>query len=148
MSPKVKVESDKMVIMWKSIQVMKWCQNQSCRRRHLRELRPPSEGPREVVCNISASGRSVTKLLHLNGKAIGFVKSKSKPLSKQTPKSNQAHRKRMMNISWCSVTHFNYAVCKIFDRDRTRTCNPQIRSLVPYPLGHTTLCWTYGIFQL
>ena len=26
---------------------------------------------------------------------------------------------------------------KYFDRDRTRTCNPQIRSLVPYPLGHT-----------
>ena len=25
------------------------------------------------------------------------------------------------------------------DRDRTRTGNPQIRSLVPYPLGHTTL---------
>ena len=25
------------------------------------------------------------------------------------------------------------------DRDRTRTCNPQIRSLVPYPLGHTVL---------
>ena len=24
------------------------------------------------------------------------------------------------------------------DRDRTRTCNPQIRSLMPYPLGHTT----------
>ena len=24
-----------------------------------------------------------------------------------------------------------------FERDRTRTCNPQIRSLVPYPLGHT-----------
>ena len=23
------------------------------------------------------------------------------------------------------------------ERDRTRTCNPQIRSLVPYPLGHT-----------
>ena len=22
------------------------------------------------------------------------------------------------------------------DRDRTRTCNPQIRSLMPYPLGH------------
>ena len=28
---------------------------------------------------------------------------------------------------------------KSVDRDRTRTCNPQIRSLVPYPLGHTTL---------
>ena len=27
---------------------------------------------------------------------------------------------------------------KLHDRDRTRTCNPQIRSLVPYPLGHTT----------
>ena len=26
---------------------------------------------------------------------------------------------------------------KIIDRDRTRTCNPQIRSLMPYPLGHT-----------
>ena len=25
---------------------------------------------------------------------------------------------------------------KNFDHDRTRTCNPQIRSLVPYPLGH------------
>ena len=31
---------------------------------------------------------------------------------------------------------------KGIDRDRTRTCNPQIRSLVPYPLGHTVLeCW-------
>ena len=29
-----------------------------------------------------------------------------------------------------------------FDRDRTRTCNPQIRSLVPYPLGHTTFVTT------
>ena len=29
---------------------------------------------------------------------------------------------------------------KGIDRDRTRTCNPQIRSLVPYPLGHTVLC--------
>ena len=28
---------------------------------------------------------------------------------------------------------------KGIDRDRTRTCNPQIRSLVPYPLGHTVL---------
>ena len=25
---------------------------------------------------------------------------------------------------------------KFTDRDRTRTCNPQIRSLMPYPLGH------------
>ena len=25
------------------------------------------------------------------------------------------------------------------DRDRTRTCNPQIRSLMPYPLGHTAI---------
>ena len=31
-----------------------------------------------------------------------------------------------------------YRFCsKGVDRDRTRTCNPQIRSLVPYPLGHT-----------
>ena len=35
----------------------------------------------------------------------------------------------------------NHEVCmvKYFDRDRTRTCNPRIRSTVPYPLGHTTL---------
>ena len=26
---------------------------------------------------------------------------------------------------------------KCIERDRTRTCNPQIRSLMPYPLGHT-----------
>ena len=28
---------------------------------------------------------------------------------------------------------------KGIDHDRTRTCNPQIRSLVPYPLGHMVL---------
>ena len=27
------------------------------------------------------------------------------------------------------------------DRDRTRTCNPQIRSLMPYPLGHTAAAY-------
>ena len=30
-------------------------------------------------------------------------------------------------------------VSKNIDRDRTRTCNPQLRKLMPYPLGHTTL---------
>uniref|UniRef100_A0A1I7U5D7 EGF_CA domain-containing protein n=1 Tax=Caenorhabditis tropicalis TaxID=1561998 RepID=A0A1I7U5D7_9PELO len=29
-----------------------------------------------------------------------------------------------------------YKKAKDFDHGRTRTCNPQIRSLVPYPLGH------------
>ena len=29
---------------------------------------------------------------------------------------------------------------KCFNRDRTQTCNPQIRSLVPYPFGHTAPC--------
>ena len=31
------------------------------------------------------------------------------------------------------------------DPDRTRTCNPQIRSLVPYPLGHRTLLSEFPI---
>jgi hypothetical protein len=31
------------------------------------------------------------------------------------------------------------SVDKNFDPGRTRTCNPQIRSLVPYPLGHKAL---------
>ena len=30
----------------------------------------------------------------------------------------------------------NYQKKRNFDLDRTRTCNPQIRSLMPYPLGH------------
>ena len=41
-------------------------------------------------------------------------------------------------------------IWKVYERDRTRTCNPQIRSLMPYPLGHTPIysllcpiqCWT------
>ena len=52
------------------------------------------------------------------------------------------------NMSEC--THAFYNICrkkaKVFARDRTRTCNPQIRSLVPYPLGHTSWpcrCWSH-----
>ena len=37
-----------------------------------------------------------------------------------------------------SITYPSAQNQKEIDRDRTRTCNPQIRSLVPYPLGHTT----------
>ena len=33
--------------------------------------------------------------------------------------------------------YINYRQNSHAERDRTRTCNPQIRSLVPYPLGHT-----------
>ena len=41
-------------------------------------------------------------------------------------------------ISSLSIAQKLQTTTKRFDRDRTRTCNPQIRSLVPYPLGHTT----------
>ena len=43
-----------------------------------------------------------------------------------------------------------YWYTKSIDRDRTRTCNPQIRSLVPYPLGHTVLhvWWTSPIMPM
>ena len=38
------------------------------------------------------------------------------------------------------------------ERDRTRTCNPLIRSQVPYPLGHTPLLlgpsWYLDIISL
>ena len=35
----------------------------------------------------------------------------------------------------------NKLCCKFkTESDRTRTCNPQIRSLMPYPLGHTPSC--------
>ena len=48
-----------------------------------------------------------------------------------------------MRWSWMKTTRtkrfilvLEAFVGKSFDRDRTRTCNPQIRSLMPYPLGH------------
>ena len=41
-----------------------------------------------------------------------------------------------LEINICYVE--NIFIIKIFiDRDRTRTCNPQLRKLVPSPLGHT-----------
>ena len=36
-----------------------------------------------------------------------------------------------------TATGIKFMTKILFDRDRTRTCNPQIRSLMPYPLGHT-----------
>ncbi len=44
-----------------------------------------------------------------------------------------------MELTIIMSTLFQYNFIKYFERDRTRTCNPQIRSLVPYPLGHTPL---------
>ena len=41
-------------------------------------------------------------------------------------------------LAYIQIMKSYYNSYKIIDRDRTRTCNPQIRSLVPYPLGHTT----------
>ncbi len=34
---------------------------------------------------------------------------------------------------------------KFNDPGRTRTCNPQIRSLVPYPLGHRASCYESNV---
>jgi hypothetical protein len=34
------------------------------------------------------------------------------------------------------------------DPGRTRTCNPQIRSLVPYPLGHRACCFNVNMSNL
>ena len=43
----------------------------------------------------------------------------------------------------------NFHGPKVSDRDRTRTCNPQIRSLMPYPLGHTAyLVVNWDIFKI
>ena len=39
---------------------------------------------------------------------------------------------------WLALAKWNMK--NVNDRDRTRTCNPQIRSLMPYPLGHTATC--------
>ena len=44
------------------------------------------------------------------------------------------------NILSNTCKYGQYEDKKCFNRDRTRTCNPQIRSLVPYPFGHTAPC--------
>ena len=46
----------------------------------------------------------------------------------------ESHRGYIYFKSRLSWTRKN--IKELFERDRTRTCNPQIRSLVPYPLGH------------
>ena len=46
------------------------------------------------------------------------------------------HQKELNIRTAANETHRVWE--KYTDRGRTRTCNPQIRSLVPYPLGHTT----------
>ena len=46
------------------------------------------------------------------------------------------HQKELTIRTAANETHRVWE--KYTDRGRTRTCNPQIRSLVPYPLGHTT----------
>ena len=44
------------------------------------------------------------------------------------------------NSTFCSNSDFDsHDEKKNNDRDRTRTCNPQIQSLVPYPLGHKVI---------
>ena len=45
------------------------------------------------------------------------------------------HQKELNIRTAANETHRVWE--KYTDRGRTRTCNPQIRSLVPYPLGHT-----------
>ena len=41
------------------------------------------------------------------------------------------------HLKFVLEVHITLCVSKrMTDLDRTRTCNPQIRSLVPYPLGH------------
>ena len=49
---------------------------------------------------------------------------------------SKPHFEIRVAMKGCYVKKFHLKKC-YFDRDRTRTCNPQIRSLVPYPLGHT-----------
>ena len=49
-------------------------------------------------------------------------------------KIDSNHNDQIQNMKWPFEE-------KVSDRDRTRTCNLQIRSLAPYPLGHTVSYW-------
>ena len=55
-------------------------------------------------------------------------------------KNNERERQR---VSDRAFQHFGLSFYQKYsiDLDRTRTCNPQIRSLVPYPLGHKVSWW-------
>ena len=50
-------------------------------------------------------------------------------------KFTQFEQKTLINYYHAVGLEIKKVFCD--DRDRTRTCNPQIRSLMPYPLGHT-----------
>ena len=55
-------------------------------------------------------------------------------------RNNERERQRGSDRAFQHFGLSFYQKCWI-DLDRTRTCNPQIRSLVPYPLGHKVLRW-------
>ena len=70
---------------------------------------------------------------------------------------NSFHMRRASGSRWGNARRFlkpneyvtSFAKVNL-DRDRTRTCNPQIRSLVPYPLGHTAsplVCLIFSHFD-
>ena len=63
--------------------------------------------------------------------ACHFVKEK---------RNNERERQRGSDRAFQHFGLSFYQKCWI-DLDRTRTCNPQIRSLVPYPLGHKVFWW-------
>ena len=61
-------------------------------------------------------------------------------LCKNDNENNERERQR---VSDRAFQHFGLSFYQKYsiDLDRTRTCNPQIRSLVPYPLGHKVSWW-------
>ena len=49
---------------------------------------------------------------------------------------------QLTTMNYISIASYMKRECQFLkhpDCDRTRTCDPQIRSLVPYPFGHTAL---------
>ena len=54
-------------------------------------------------------------------------------------------RKLTLTIMTKSKIWNDHLKKKDSDRDRTRTCNLQIRSLAPYPLGHTVSYWPMNL---
>ena len=64
--------------------------------------------------------------------------------------NSQAFKRHLCKLMFCYEHVTSYMNWVYFcnerekidlDLDRTRTCNPQIRSLVPYPLGHKVFWW-------
>ena len=94
-------------------------------------VRRATVAPRSQICRLLAN------LIRAHPCGLSVLFGKIRKLVDQN-KSKRWRQKDCLLLKKREKEHMDWpGLRKWFERDRTRTCNPQIRSLVPYPLGHT-----------